>query len=349
MSLTRCGQCGVPKRIAFMHRWRDDGILESRMGGARGILVEREVFAGALEHIESTLGMPIDHIIIDAKRRDAKLYVDDVVSGIPGIIARLRPFRRLGYIIMIRQAAMIGLAKAELVKYKPGKKFIGRVDPVYHPILFVGDVCGAFESLEKKRARPLYGRIGEAWFSELYVDETLPREDRLELEKTPEAPARAGLRPLRRLRRSPGIERFPLGHGAGKDHRPDHGRVDHLHQRGGAEHHPAGARAGTRRGHTPHGLQVLLRDVSQAGREQHPSSYLEDLSFMKLRGFGVPDKEAPSRQDLEAGIIVRNAFNAPIIAGLVAAVCGGDEAEFAWETPEPGVIAGESQGIDPRR
>jgi len=95
-----------------MHRWRDDGILESRMGGARGILVEREVFAGALEHIEGTLGMPIDHIIIDAKRRDAKLYVDDVVSGIPGIIARLRPFRRLGYIIMIRQAAMFGLAKA---------------------------------------------------------------------------------------------------------------------------------------------------------------------------------------------------------------------------------------------
>jgi hypothetical protein len=59
---------------------------------------------------------------------------------------------------------------------------------------------------------------------------------------------------------------------------------------------------------------------------------------MKLRGFGVPDKEAPSRQDLESGLAVRNPFNAPIVAGLVAAVCGGDEAEFTWETPEPGVL-----------
>jgi len=30
MSLTRCGVCGVPKRIAFMHRWKDNGVLESR-------------------------------------------------------------------------------------------------------------------------------------------------------------------------------------------------------------------------------------------------------------------------------------------------------------------------------
>jgi len=343
MSLTRCGECGVPKRIAFMHRWRDDGILESRMGGARGILVEREVFAGALEHIESTLGMPIDHIIIDAKRRDAKLYVDDVVSGIPGIIARLRPFRRLGYIIMIRQAAMIGLAKAELVKYKPGKKFIGRVDPVYHPILFVGDVCGAFESLEKKRARPLYGRIGEAWFSELIVDETLPREDRLELEKTPEAPACADFDRCAGCGVPSGINGFRWDTAQAKiiDLTTDEWII-YINVEG---------------------LNTILRELERELGEdiprmvsrfsfetyrslarEHPSSYLKDLSFMKLRGFGVPDKEAPSRQDLEAGLVVRNAFNAPIVAGLVAAVCGGDEVDFDWEIPDPGVLLVKARG-----
>jgi hypothetical protein len=320
-----------------MHRWRDDGILESRMGGSRGILVERDVFAGALEHIEESLGVPIDHIVIDAKRRDAKLYVDDIVSGPLGAVARLRPFRRLGYLIMIRQAAMIGLAKAELLKYQPGKKFIGRTESVYHPILFVGDVCGAFESLERKRARPQYGRIGEAWFSELYVDDTLPMEDRLELEKTPEAPARAA------FDRCAGCG-VPLGT---NNFHWDTARAKIIDQTTGEWIIYIDVE----------GLNTILRELEQELGEdisrmvfrhsfetyrklvrEHPSSYLEDLSFMKLRGFGVPETAAPSRQDLEAGLAVRNPFNAPIVAGLVAAVCGGDGTEFSWETSEPGVL-----------
>lgn len=337
MSLTRCGTCGVPKRIAFMHRWRDDGILESRMGGARGILVEREVFGGALQNIEQTLGMPIDHIIIEAKRRDAKLYVDDVVSGIPGAIARLRPFRRLGYVIMIRQAAMIGLAKAELLSYKPGVKFIGRTCPVYHPVLFVGDVCGAFESLEKKRARPLYGQIGEAWYSELYVDESLPVEDRLELEKTPEVSARAG------YDRCEGCG-VPLGTG---NFRWDVSQGKIIDKTTGEWIIYINVE----------GLNTILRELERELGEdiprmiysfsfdayrrlagEHLSSYLEDLSFMKVRGFGIPDPEKPSREQLTDGVTVRNSFNAPIVAGMVAAVCGGDKGEYAWETPEPGVL-----------
>ncbi|MEW6555172.1 MAG: hypothetical protein AB1384_12915 [Actinomycetota bacterium] len=299
--------------------------------------MERKVFAGALEHIEESLGVPIDHIIIDAKRRDAKLYVDDIVSGPFGVIARLRPFRRLGYLIMIRQAAMIGLAKAELLKYRPGKKFIGRVESVYHPILFVGDVCGAFESLEKIRARPIYGPIGEAWFSELYVDETLPKEDRLELEKTPEAPARAA------FERCQGCG-VPLGTG---NFRWDTAQAKIIDQTTGEWIIYINVE----------GLNTILRELQQELGDgisrmvarhsfetyrglmrKHPSSYLDGLSFMKLRGFGVPENEAPSRQDLEAGLTVRNPFNAPIVAGLVAAVCGDDCADFTWETTEPGVL-----------
>jgi hypothetical protein len=320
-----------------MHRWRDDGILESRMGGARGILVEREVFAGALEHIEGSLGVPIDHIIIDAKRRDAKLYVDDIVSGPLGAIARLRPFRRLGYLIMIRQAAMIGLARAELLKYRPGKKFIGRTESVYHPILFVGDVCGAFESLEKVRARPIYGRIGEAWFSELYVDDTLAKEDRLGLDKTPEVPARAA------FERCPGCG-VPLGT---DNFRWDTAQAKIIDRTTGEWIIYINVE----------GLNTILRELEEELGEdiprmvsrfsfktyrrlvkEYPSSYLKDLSFMKLRGFGVPENEAPSRRDLQAGLAVRNPFNAPIVAGLVAAVCGDDGEDFGWETTEPGVL-----------
>lgn len=37
VGILKCAECGIPRLISLMHRWRDDGVLESRMGGARGI------------------------------------------------------------------------------------------------------------------------------------------------------------------------------------------------------------------------------------------------------------------------------------------------------------------------
>ena len=307
------------------------------MGRARGILVERDVFAGTLEHIEETLAMPIDHIVIDAKRQDAKLYVDDVVSGIPGMIVRLRPFRRLGYLIMVRQAAAIGLAAAKLLRYKPGVEFVGRAHPVYHPVLFVGDVCGAFESLERKRAMPYYGRIGEALYCELHVDASLPADERLELERTPEVPAQAGFRRCGACGVPLGVNNFRWELAQGKIIDRTTGEwiiyID------------------------VEGLNAILRELEEELGEDiprmvsrhcfnvyrrlaraFPASYLENLAFMKVRGFGVPDRDDPTRQELEAGVAIRNAFNPPLIAGMVAAIYGGDDPEFGWEVPEPGVL-----------
>lgn len=67
-------------------------------------------------------------------------------------------------------------------------------------------------------------------------------------------------------------------------------------------------------------------------------SYFPDLSFMVPRGFGVPEKFRPTPAELEDGVRILNGFNGPIIAGLVAAVRGGDDPDFSWETPEPGVV-----------
>lgn len=337
MSLTTCKGCGIPKRIAFMHRWRDEGILESKMGGVRAIMVEREVFAGTLDYIQDRLGLSIEHIIIDAKRRDAKIYVDEVLSGAMGAVIRFAPLRRLGYLIMIRQASYIGLAKAKLLYYRPGRRFIGRASPVYHPALFVGDVCGAFESIDRIRSQPEYGVIAGACFMELNVDKELHGEERLELEKVPEVPARAD------------YDRCPVC---------------------GVPLQVRELRWDTREGKIIDtvtgewiiyidvgGLSTILRELErELGEdiprmvaeftfntylrliEEYPGSYLSDLAFMKIRGFGVPAADKPTAGELQEGIEIRNAFNGPIVAGLVAAVCGGAGAEYDWDKPEPGTV-----------
>lgn len=141
MSLANCGKCGVPRLIPFMHKWRDNGILESKMGGARAVFIERDVFAGTLERIEETLGLPLDNIIIEAKSHDAKLYVDDVLSGVLGAVVRFPPLRKYAYVFMTRQAAYIGLGNTRVLDYKLGRHLVGRTETVYHPVLFTGDVA----------------------------------------------------------------------------------------------------------------------------------------------------------------------------------------------------------------
>jgi hypothetical protein len=290
-----------------------------------------------LERLEEKLGLPLDDIIIDAKRRDAKIYVDDILSGFLGRITRFPLFRRIGYMVMIQQAATIGLAKAELIEYKMGKKFVGRAPMLYHPAAFVGDVTGAFESIEGKRGVPYFSYIGSAWYMEIHPAEESSEEGRLEFERTPEVPARTAYRTCEACGVPMHISNFRWEIRKAKIFDRVTGEwviyidVD--------------------------GVNVLLRELqNEIGEEipefvarhsydhysklksEYADSYLEDLAFITARGFGVPEDIDPSREKLEKGIEIRNVFNPPIVAGLVAAVCGGEDDEFSWETPEPGIV-----------
>ena len=73
-------------------------------------------------------------------------------------------------------------------------------------------------------------------------------------------------------------------------------------------------------------------------KKEFPESHLENLAFLKDRGLGVPASEDPGPDELEAGLEIRNAFNGPILAGLVAALYGGDDPDFGWDDLEPGVV-----------
>jgi hypothetical protein len=322
-----------------MHRWRDNGILESRMGQSRAVFIERDVFAGTLERIEEAVGLPLDRIVIEAKSHDAKLYVDDVVSGALGAVVRFPPFRKYAYVFMTVQASYIGLANARVLDYKLGTRLVGRTETVYHPVLFTGDIAGAFESIEGVRCRPRYGWVGDSLFLEASVDESAEEEGRLRLERPPVIPAkvkydRCGACGIPRL-----ISRFRWEPKLGKIIDSDTGAwVIYI---------------------DVEGLLTILRELEDELGEEIPRmvsrftfdfyreliaqrktarSYLSDLSFMVPRGFGVPEKFNPTPGELEEGVRIINGFSGPIIAGLVAAVCGGDDPRFSWEAPEPGVV-----------
>jgi hypothetical protein len=87
----------------------------------------------------------------------------------------------------------------------------------------------------------------------------------------------------------------------------------------------------------PRLVSELTHTFFRRMKKEHPHVF-GDLGFMKMRGIGVPDNETPSQEELEEGVLIRNGFNGPILAGMVAAICGGDDPEWSWEAPSHGTI-----------
>ncbi len=335
--MLRCRDCGVPRLFSFSNKWTDDGILLSMPRKlVRLIMMEREHMVEIFLGIEEKLGFPIDKIITEAKRRDAFAYVQDVLPPLLGRLLRLPPLRRFAYYAMVAQAALIGLGKVKLLEHRKGERLIGRIDPVYYHALFAGDAWGAFENFEGLRASMDCGFFGQEFFVSVKASEDREDEQRLRLQESPVIDAHAH------------YERCPVcgmpGELSSFRWEPETGRM--FDGRTGEWMFIQGTRA----------LDAVLRELEfelgeeipglvadltwkffRRMKEEHPGVFC-DLAFLKLRGIGIPEIEAPTPLELEEGVRIRNGFNGPILAGIVAAVCGGNHPVWSWDSPAEGII-----------
>jgi len=68
-----CKECGVPSLIAKGYAWDSGGtIISKRNAGLRSVIFETEAFNRVFASIEELIGMPIDHLIVESKRRWAR-------------------------------------------------------------------------------------------------------------------------------------------------------------------------------------------------------------------------------------------------------------------------------------
>lgn len=338
MNLFSCSRCGVPRLVTFTNQWTDEGLLISQPIGQRTlVLLERELIVQIEGGIEEKLGIPLYKIITEAKRMDARIYVDSIVTGTLGKVLRLPFLRRLAWLFIIRQGADIGLGKAELLKYEPGKSLLGRADPVYQPAFFAGDVQGAYESFEKMRSKLETGFVGDHFYLQLSTWPDAPEEPRLTSEEVRRVHARAGFRRCPDCGVPVEISELRWEKSTGRiiDTNTDEwlfimGRLSfnsifrELEKELGEE--------------IPRLIADITCDFYRQLRERHPHAHQRDLAFIKARGLGVPDTDMPTPEQIKEGLSIRNGFNGPCLAGIVAAVCGGKGSDYTWESPEEGII-----------
>lgn len=338
MGLSKCGMCGVPRQVILTNRWREDGIIETKPVGTREVVfLERELVVEVFQGIQDKLGIPIDRIVMEAKRKDALLYADGVLTGVLGIL-RWKPLRRSAYRFLINQSAAIGLGHIELLDYRPGSRLFGRADPVYHRALFTGDVAGGFESIERKRAGVIT-REEDGWFIlELRTTEEAGEEDRLipvesKAVKTKAEYERCGSCGVPRE-----ISRFRWVKEKGQIIDTATGEWVFVIGRGGI-----GAVIRELREELGEEIPRLVAEHTRRFyrrlMEKQRGEAFNDLSFMGPRGMGVPVPVNIADADPALGVSVFNPFNPPMVAGMVAAVSGAGQDAFDWEEEREGVMA----------
>jgi hypothetical protein len=153
MELNVCPECGVPAYIASEHVWLNDGLIAQRRDPRHVVVFAESDFLDPLFYgIEQIIGASIDHIILTARRRAGRAYMDRMI---PAEVKEFLRKKELDFgpviesIVFIGQ--VLGYGRFELVDYR--YKFddedyaIVRIEKPYSVIFGLGDPLAALEAI----------------------------------------------------------------------------------------------------------------------------------------------------------------------------------------------------------
>lgn len=143
-----CSYCCVPEEISKGSRWENSGIITAlATPGQRSFWYEAEGFNTLFRNIEELVGLPIDRIIIEGKRKNSLEYLQDFLSGIRGFLARAF-LRRKVYNSISDLGAIFGYGHFEVLDIKKGEhvRIYGR--NIYSMPLLMGDLMATFNAVE---------------------------------------------------------------------------------------------------------------------------------------------------------------------------------------------------------
>ncbi|MHB8893826.1 MAG: hypothetical protein ACYC99_01435 [Candidatus Geothermincolia bacterium] len=143
-----CQRCGVPRILTSEHKWAPNGTISLvRDARHRMVFIDNNALNHVLDSIAEQIGIPLEAIILEAKRKSSKDFMGAVLSGLKGVLARNLISARV-YGQLAKQVSMLGLGHAEVTSYKRHAFLEGVIENAYSAPAITGDICGAFESVE---------------------------------------------------------------------------------------------------------------------------------------------------------------------------------------------------------
>jgi hypothetical protein len=180
-----CESCGVPKLISEVFRWEDSGTISiSYSPGARMVFYESGNIDNVFRGVEELIGVPIEHIVMERKRRDTRKFMERVFSEQAKRLAsilggksadtvsavqpdRMQEILDLGAAVNT-QATAIGMVYGYGdIKFSDlwelWDSFPWRTQIIHNPysvIFFSADMLATVEAFEQKDMRVKYEKVG---------------------------------------------------------------------------------------------------------------------------------------------------------------------------------------------
>jgi hypothetical protein len=163
IEIDRCGGCGVPAAIGTGLRWENNGVISIVMSrGNRVVFYESETIDRLFLGIQELIGLPIEHIVIESKRRETRGYVetlfptddrDEMLSidgGVDEFLGRVRQFNAQVELI----GRIYGYGDVDMTStWDASEAYPWRIQKVRNPysVSFnTADTLGTVEALEDR-------------------------------------------------------------------------------------------------------------------------------------------------------------------------------------------------------
>jgi hypothetical protein len=187
--IKRCAECGVPRIIAKQHVWGDNGtIIQADNPGYRLVYIEVGVLERIFENVQELLGMNIDRMIIEGKRKAALDYLLRMLAGFKGFIVR-HLARRQAYEMIATLGTALGYGRFEVLGFKHGKEVRVFGKNIYSIPLMYGDLKATFNAVEGISAKLDFEPERDGYLITLQPgEEAIELVSRIEHKKAPQKP-----------------------------------------------------------------------------------------------------------------------------------------------------------------
>ncbi len=186
-----CPECNTPFHITREHHWLSSGVIvQTNDERNRLAFIESENFDPLYRNIGELIGMPIEHIVIEASRRATRGYIGRMVPE------ETKQLVREGVIApdvlvdtSFRLARLMGYGNASMVEYRiehdAEDYMIVRVAEPYSALLWYGNFAGTFEAIAAREVGVVYKELSPGLFEATISPREHPQELRERLTMHP--------------------------------------------------------------------------------------------------------------------------------------------------------------------
>jgi hypothetical protein len=158
-----CAECGVPYTVRKDLVWHENGVItQTRDPDHRMIFYESDNLDNLFAGIEEILGVPIEHIVIESKRREVKEYVEKLL---PAPVRKIARYGGIG--MMIRKLSSVGRAYGygnirmadKKVRFGDDDHVTMVIDNPHSILFYCGENLGAWEAIDGRESCVRYEEI----------------------------------------------------------------------------------------------------------------------------------------------------------------------------------------------